>query len=238
MSDRNESRRGEELRGDAAAYVLGAMSELEQAAFRVKMMREYELGRYVESLERVGDAMLASTPLVAVPDSIGVSILQEARRDLAAQEILESPRGRAATRRPTGRSRFLRPLALAATLLLIAVGAFAIGGGFDSESSSQLAANFSAPAVPGMSGEVKATDGGAVVDVSGMESDLNGDVYQLWVQHDNQIYAAPVFSVSSDGSGHAYINRALADGDTVMITREPAGGSPAPTTKPLASAQV
>jgi anti-sigma-K factor RskA len=71
-----------------------------------------------------------------------------------------------------------------------------------------------------------------------MESDLGGDVYQLWVQHDDKVYAAPVFSVSSDGTGNAFIDRELSDGDTVMITREPAGGSPAPTTKPIAAAQV
>jgi hypothetical protein len=228
----------EELRNDAAAFVLGAMTELEQAAFRVKMMRDCELGRYVESMEHVGDALLVSTPLVAVPDSIGVSILEEARRDLAAREILESPRGVPASSRSGRRSRILAPLALAATLLLIAVGAFAVGGGFDSQPAPTLAANFSAPAVPDMSGEVKAMDGGAVVTVDGMESDLNGDVYQLWVQHDKTIYPAPVFSVSSDGSGHAYINRALSDGDTVMITREPAGGSKQPTSKPIAAAQV
>jgi anti-sigma-K factor RskA len=234
MSELSES-----LRDDAAAYVLGAMTELENEAFRVKVMRDCELGRYVESMERVGDVMLMSSPPVAVPDSIGVAILEEARRDLAAQEILESPRGGTVPHRASRGSRILRPLAFAASLLVIAIGAFAIGGGFDSQSSTApLAANFSAPTVPDMSGEVKATDGGAVVEVDGMDSDLNGDVYQLWVQHDNKVYPAPVFSVSSDGSGHAFIDRALSDGDTVMITREPEGGSAEPTSKPIAAAQV
>jgi hypothetical protein len=214
------------------------MTELEQAAFRVKIMRDCELGRYVESMERVGDAMLVSTPQIAVPDSIGVSILEEARRDLAAQEILDSPRGVPVAKRSGRRSRIFQPLALAASLLLIAVGAFAIGGGFASESAPPLTANFSAPDVPGMSGDVRTTDGGAVVAVEGMDSELDGDVYQLWVQHDEKVYAAPVFSVSDDGNGHAFINRELSDGDTVMITREPAGGSAEPTTKPLAAAQI
>jgi anti-sigma-K factor RskA len=234
MSELHES-----LRDDAAAYVLGAMTELESEAFRVKIMRDCELGRYVESMERVGDVLLMSSPPVSVPDSIGAAILEEARRDLAAQEILESPRGGTAPQRAGRGARILRPLALAASLLVIAVGAFAIGGGFSADSSTApLEANFSAPTAPDMSGEVKAMDGGAVVTVDGMESDLGGDVYQLWVQHDDKVYAAPVFSVSSDGTGNAFIDRELSDGDTVMITREPAGGSPAPTTKPIAAAQV
>ena len=52
------------LREDAAVFVLGAMSDLEREAFRVKMMRNCELGRYVESLERVGDALLTTSPAV------------------------------------------------------------------------------------------------------------------------------------------------------------------------------
>ena len=52
----------EQLKDTAAAYVLGALPELEIQAFRKDMMRDCELGRYVESLESVGDALLASCP--------------------------------------------------------------------------------------------------------------------------------------------------------------------------------
>jgi anti-sigma-K factor RskA len=228
------------LRDDAAAFVLGAMSELEREAFRVKMMRDCELGRYVESLERVGDALLTSSPAIAVPDSIGASILAEAQRDLDAREILESPRGAPARKRSGSGSRFARPLALALSILVVGLGAFAIGGGFESsdQSAAPLTASFNAPTHPSMNGEVKEAGDGAAVSVSGMPTDMGSDVYQLWVQHDSTIYAAPVFTVSGDGTGHAFINRELAPGDTVMITREPAGGSETPTGKPLAAAQV
>ncbi|MGK2878365.1 MAG: anti-sigma factor domain-containing protein [Solirubrobacterales bacterium] len=229
----------EELRDDAAAYVLGAMSELEREAFRVKTMRECELGRYVESLERVGDAMLTASPPLVVPDSLGASIMAEAQRDLDAREILQSPRGAPAAQRKSFGARAFRPLALALSLLVVGLGAFAIGGGFNSEqAAAPLTASFSAPDVPGMSGDVQSADGGAVVNVGGMDADLGGDVYQLWVQHGEAVYAAPVFSVSSDGTGHTFIDHELEAGDTVMITREPAGGSQEPTGKPLAAAQV
>src|SRR6476659_7925276 len=97
------------IREDAAAFVLGAMSKLEQEAFRVKMMRDCELGRYVESLERVGDQLLTSSPAVAVPDSIGASIMAEAQRDLDAREILDSPRGAPARQRSGFGSRAFCP---------------------------------------------------------------------------------------------------------------------------------
>jgi hypothetical protein len=230
----------EQIRDDAAAYVLGAMSELEREAFRVKRMRSAELGVYVDSLERVGDAMLLSVPQVAAPDEIGASIIAEAQRDLDAREILGSPRGVPAKKRGGFGARTFRPLALAASLLVVGLGAFAIGGGFETtpQSPAPLTASFNAPEAPTMNGEVKSTGEGAAVNVSGMSTDIGGDVYQLWVQHDKTVYAAPVFTVSSDGTGHAYINRELAPGDTVMITREPAGGSKEPTSTPLASAKV
>ncbi|MBI2691240.1 MAG: anti-sigma factor [Solirubrobacterales bacterium] len=230
----------ENLHDDAAAFVLGAMSELEHEAFRVKVMRDCELGRYVESLEQVGDHLLMSSPPVAVPESIGASIIAEAQRDLDAREILESPRGVPTRKRSGFGSRAFRPLALALSLLVVGLGAFAMGGGFGTadQSSAALAANFDAPTAPTMNGEVKASGDGAAVNVSGMDTDIEGDVYQLWIQRKGTIYAAPVFTVASDGSGHAFINRELAPGDVVMITREPAGGSKEPTSKPLASAQV
>lgn len=230
----------ENLRDDAAAFVLGAMSELEREAFRVKMMRDCELGRYVESLEQVGDQLLTSSPPLTVPDSIGASIMAEAQRDLDAREILESPRGAPARQRSGAGSRLFRPVALALSLLVVGLGAFAIGGGFETAPppTAPLAANFNAPSAPSMNGEVVAAGDGAAVNVSGMETDTDGDVYQLWVEHDGTVYAAPVFTVASDGSGHAFINRELAPGDVVMITREPAGGSKEPTNKPIAQAQV
>lgn len=228
------------LRDDAAAFVLGAMSELEREAFRVKMMRDCELGRYVESLERVGDALLISSSTMPVPDSIGASIMAEAQRDLDAREILESPRGAPARQRNGFRSRAFGPFALALSLLVVGIGAFAIGGGLSSEPqpAAPLTANFSAPKAPAMTGEVKAMSDGAVVTVGGMEADIGDDVYQLWVQHDKTIYAEPVFAVNGDGDGHAFIDRELAPGDTVMITREPTGGSKEPTGTPIAAARV
>ena len=88
MNDRNET-----LYDDAAAFVLGALPEIEAQAFRREMMKDCELGRYVEHLEAVGDVLLTSAPPIAVPDGLGDAIVAEARRDLAARELLQSPRG-------------------------------------------------------------------------------------------------------------------------------------------------
>ena len=82
----------EQLKDTAAAYVLGALPELEIQAFRKDMMRDCELGRYVESLESVGDVLLASAPQIDVPDSLGMAIMAEARRDQEVADLVTSPR--------------------------------------------------------------------------------------------------------------------------------------------------
>src|SRR3954447_8776898 len=94
----------EQLKETAAAYVLGALPELEIQAFRKDMMRDCELGRYVESLESVGDVLLASAPQIDVPDSLGMAIMAEARRDQEVADLVTSPRaGRSA---PVAKSRW------------------------------------------------------------------------------------------------------------------------------------
>lgn len=231
----------ENLRDDAAAFVLGAMSELEQEAFRVKAMRDWDLSLYVESLENVADELLLAAPPVHVPDELGRSILDEARRDLAAREIVTSPRGVPARRPEDRRRRMLRPLAFAMTLLVVAVGAFAAGGGLSDQPETPriTVSDFSAPDAPGMSGDIRVIGRyGAVVSVNGMDTRLGDDVYQLWVQHDGKIQPLPVFTVDAGGHGRVYVDHRIDPGDTVMITRERAGGETKPRGQPLASVTV
>src|SRR5262245_47398381 len=116
----------EQLHDTAAAYVLGALPEIEIQAFRREMMRDCELGRYVETLEAVGDLMLAASEPVDVPDALGAAIMAEARRDQEVAEIVASPRAAApAEKKNTFRNWVLRPaLGLVAAALLV-VGGYA-----------------------------------------------------------------------------------------------------------------
>ncbi|MDO8188158.1 anti-sigma factor [Conexibacter sp. JD483] len=66
-----------------------------------------------------------------------------------------------------------------------------------------------------------------------------GRVYQAWVmRRGRDVEPSTVFVLARDGSSTVAIPQSLAQGDQVLVTEEPAGGSAAPTTRPLLSATV
>ena len=74
---------------------------------------------------------------------------------------------------------------------------------------------------------------GAILEVRGMPSPRGDQVYQAWVERDGMIEPEPTFEVGPDGSGAVAVPDDLSDAEAVMVTREPRGGSRAPTGTPL-----
>lgn len=237
----------EQLNDTAAAYVLGALPELEIQAFRKAMMRDCELGRYVESLESVGDVMLASAPQIDVPDSLGMAIMAEARRDQEVADLITSPHaGQAAAPVSRGRWSWVRKPAVgfAAAAVLI-VAAFGVGqsiGGSSQTTAPQVAsATFEPGKSSDASGKIVPISGGsdgAVVKVAGLEPNIGSDVYELWIARGDKVTRSSLFSVNSKGVGVSAVPDDISDADAVMITREPAGGSDQPTSDVLATAKI
>ncbi|MGB1584058.1 MAG: anti-sigma factor domain-containing protein [Solirubrobacterales bacterium] len=244
MSSSDDMGFNEALRDDAAAFVLGAMPEIEAQAFRREMMRNCELGRYVTQLEAVGDMLLASAPPVTVPDAIGTAIINEARRDLEVRELLESPRaGSEVSREQPGLlARLFRPAIGLGLAAVIAVGAFFVGQNVtDQPSGESLTASFAAQTSQPVTGTVRSIDGGAegaVIEIAGLDTDIGSDVYQAWVLKNGVVTPSSLFSVDAEGRGNSVVNQDISDAEAVMITREPAGGSAQPTTDVLARADV
>lgn len=239
MNDRNET-----LYDDAAAFVLGALPEIEAQAFRREMMKDCELGRYVERLEAVGDVLLTSAPPIAVPDGLGDAIVAEARRDLAARELLQSPRGgeAPAAQSPSFLDRLFKPALGLGLAVLIAAFAFIAGQNFtDDEPASSPVASFKPMEAPDVSGSVKLMDGGvdgAMVEISGLDPSIGDDTYQLWVLKNGEVSPSSLFTVDDTGTGSSAVMTDMTGAEAVMVTREPAGGSPQPTSDVLARADV
>ncbi len=244
MSHNDDMGFNDSLRDDAAAFVLGALPEIEAQAFRREMMRNCELGRYVAQLEQVGDVLLASAPPVTVPDAIGTAIINEARRDLEVRQLLESPRAGSEVSRaqPGLLSRLFKPAIGLGLAAVIAVGAFFVGQNVsDQPSGESLTASFAAQTSQPVSGTVRSIDGGsegAVIEVAGLDTDIGSDVYQVWVFKKGVVTPSSLFSVDSEGRGNSVVDEDVSDAEAVMITREPAGGSTQPTTDVLARADV
>lgn len=240
MNDQNDK-----LRDDAAAFVLGALPEIEAQAFRREMMKDCELSRYVERLEAVGDILLTSAPPVAVPDGLGDAIVAEARRDLAARELLQSPRGSEAPAKqsPSFIDRLFKPAVGLGLAVLIAAFAFVAGQSFtgDEPASNTSTASFQAMEDPDVSGSVKLMEGGsdgAMVEISGLEPMADSDTYQLWVLKDGKVSPSSLFTVDESGTGSTAVPTNVSGAEAVMVTREPAGGSPQPTSDVLARANI
>ena len=74
----------------------------------------------------------------------------------------------------------------------------------------------------------------------GLPAPPSGRVYQVWLKRDGHppMPTAALFVPSRDGAAAASVPGSLDDVDQVMVTDEPDGGSPQPTGRLLAVADL
>jgi anti-sigma-K factor RskA len=219
-------------RDEVGAYLLGALSDSERAAFEGHLVDCAECRTEVERLRPAADLLPRSVEQVEPPPTLKRSLMdvveREARERDGAPERERIPLSER-LRRALGGS--LRPaLAGAAVVLAVAIG-FGIGqlGGGD-EGRTVVART----TLPDASGSLKVHDDETgTLEVRGMPSLEEGRVYQAWVQRDGMIEPEPTFEVGADGRGVVAVPEDLSDAEKVMVTREPRGGSRAPSEKPI-----
>ncbi len=220
------------FRDEVGAYLLGALPDAERAAFEGHLVDCDECRAEIERLRPAADLLPRSVEQVEPPPTLKRSLMEvverEARERDGVPERTRKPLGER-LRRALGGS--LRPaLAGAAVVLAVAIG-FGIGqlGGGD-EGRTVVAQT----TLPDASGSLKVHDDDTgTLEVRGMPSPGDGRVYQAWVQRDGMIEPEPTFEVGADGSGVVAVPEDLSDADAVMVTREPRGGSRAPSEKPI-----
>jgi anti-sigma-K factor RskA len=215
-------------RDEVGAYLLGALSDAERASFEGHLVDCPECRHEVERLRPAAALLPRSVDQVEPPPSLKRSLMEvverEAReRDGAPERVSLGER----LRELLGGS--LRPvLAGAAVVLAVAIG-FGVGqlGG---DNTRTVVAQTT---LPDASGSLKVHDDDAILEVRGMPSLQRGRVYQAWVQRDGMIEPEPTFEVGADGRGVVAVPEDLSDAEAVMVTREPPGGSRAPSEKPI-----
>jgi hypothetical protein len=74
--------------------------------------------------------------------------------------------------------------------------------------------------------------------VRGAPAPPAGRVYQLWTQRGQTIEPGPVFTVGPNGSRSASVPGGVRGAQAVMVTVEKAGGSQAPTGRPVMTISV
>ena len=217
-------------RDEVGAYLLGALSDAERASFEGHLVDCAECRHEVERLRPAADLLPRSVEQVEPPPGLKRSLMEVVERE--ANERGGAPSERRTPlaerlRRLLGSS--LRPaLAGAAVVLAIAAG-FGVAqlGGEDTRTV------VAQTTLPDTSGSLKVHDDDAILEVRGMPSLERGRVYQAWVQRDGMIEPEPTFEVGADGRGTVAVPEDLSDAQAVLLTREPRGGSRAPSEKPI-----
>lgn len=214
---------------EIGAYLLGALTDAERAAFEQHLAACPECSHELERLRPAAELLPRSVEQVEPPPSLKASLMEVVERE-ATQE---SPR-RSLGDRLRELVRPIRPLVVAGTLAIGVLVGFAVaqlGGG---DESRTLQASVNQQVLPKASGRLKVEgDGQAILEVRGMPSPGSGRVYQAWVQRDGMIEPMPTFEVGADGAGAVAVPEDVSDAQAVMLTREPRGGSSAPSERPI-----
>ena len=214
---------------DVAAYVLGALPGDEQARF------EHHLKSCAVCLDEL-------TAFRQVVDSLSLSVAarptpHDLRRRLIAEVSRDANRGRDDQRDRDARgSRLWRPPSLGIRNpglvlgVVLCAAMLAVGGRELGASVAGGPEVFRAHA-RGASAEVRVSGGRAELVVRHLASPPSGQIYEVWLDRPHR---APqpthaLFSVTARGDGTVDVPGNLDGVAQIMVTREPAGGSQAPT---------
>ncbi len=212
---------------DVAAYALGALESTEAEAFRRHLgacaVCPYELA----SFQQVVDDLAASAPRVRAPRSLRRRVMHA-----IADASGPAPEGRRERRR-LGVSLPRPALALPGGLAVLAAAIVAVVIAVGSGSSTRVV---TARVTGQGSASVRLSGGHAELVVHHFPAPPRGKIYEVWLKHGS---AAPaptaLFSVRD---GNVDVPGNLHGVTQVLVTPEPAGGSPAPTHQPVISASL
>jgi anti-sigma-K factor RskA len=240
MNDRGFHSNEHDCTGDAAAYVLGALDDHEVAPF-LRHLDECAVCRdEVASLQLVADMLPASVTPVSAPRGLRRRVLSTVYEEAELFRAASAPAAPPPRARP--RRTWLavpRPFqALAAGALVaagIAVGVVALGGGASPPSTRVISASTTAPTTA----VLRVAPGRTELDVASLAPAPTGRVYEVWIQHNGEPHPTDaLFTPTSDGRATVAVPGHVANGDVVMVTDEPSGGSLTPTRMPVIRAAL
>ncbi len=219
---------GHKCGDDAAAYVLGALEPSEVDSFRRHLADCAACQKEVAEFEQITGALPEAGLQLEVPKDLRRRVLTEVRA---------TPKAQAAGRTtPVRTVRSWRPMvawggAFAAVVVAVIVAVALSSGG------------------SGGTRVIQASTGSAELRIAGGRGDLivhrlpqlpAGRIYEMWVQRGSAppTPTGTLFGVTSSGAASVGVPGNLSGVSAVLVTQEPAGGTPAPTTAPVVVAPV
>jgi anti-sigma factor RsiW len=238
MTDRDHTSYREEI----GAYLLGALTDLERQAFEHHMANCSQCRDEVEQLRPAADALPRSVEQVEPPPSLKTSLMEVVEREArdTAGESAAAPARRRTPLRERLRLPSLRPaLAVGGLALVLGLAAgFGVAQLGGEDGARTIAATVDESRLPMASGSLQVEgdgENGAILRVNGMSELDEAQVYQAWVQRDGTVVPQPTFEVGTDGGGAVAVTDDLSGAQAVLVTREPRGGSRAPSEQPILS---
>jgi len=227
----------------AGSYVLNALTDEERVGYEAHLATCAECRAEVAELRMAADALPVSPPPMLPPPALKARIMAEVEREAsllaaAGPEADRPPAAPERRRRFTLRVPRLVPSVVAAALLVIGiaigVGAAALRGEPERTVTAQVSG------APGASLQVELSGHEGRLTARGLPAPPRGRVYQVWLKREGHAAepTAAMFLPSRDGAATASVPGSMEGVDQVMITDEPDGGSPQPTGRLLAVADL
>jgi anti-sigma-K factor RskA len=228
----------ERFREDVGAYLLGALPEPESAAFEAHLEHCPVCREDVERLRSAVDALPRSVEQFDASPSLKRTLMETVEAEAA--ERGERPARGAWRRRLAARAPARPRLAAAVAAALLALG---VAGGFGiaelvsgGDDTRTVVAEVDQRQLPGAEAELSLEgdgSGGGILRVDRFRQLPAGRTYQAWVDRGGEISPQPTFEVGADGRGAVALPADLRGVDKVYVSREPRGGSQAPSEPPI-----
>lgn len=220
---------------DLAAYALGALDDVETARLESHLAECQSCRAELRWLAPAVDVLPASVEQLAPPPRLRARIT-----NTVASERSAAPR-LARSQRSFWQRASLRP-ALAGTAAVLALMAglaagYTLRGEDESPTTATLPAQVTAPGSQTTASLLHQGDSWTL-DVRDMPAPSDGDVYQVWLRHDKRLVPSVLFVPSRDHRAKVALPPRVSDADEVLVTREPSGGSRAPTSSPMLAAEI
>jgi Anti-sigma-K factor rskA/Putative zinc-finger len=236
-----------------AAYALSAVPDDERTEIEAHLERCPVCRAELDELSAVTSALAEGVPAFPAPaplrDRLMTTVRAEAELLQAAGPEADRPvRPREERKRTWGFGRLrIGPagaLAGGVAVLIAAVLGFAIGGGRNSGSHARVVSAQVSPAVGAAArAQLEVSGSHTTLRVAHFASPGRGRVYQVWLKpgvHAALRATPELFTVGRDGRGAVELSRAARSAYRIMVTSEPAGGSPSgqPSRPPVLQASL
>ena len=215
---------------ELAAWALGALDDEEAEEFQRHLATCEKCRTDLNWLRPAIDTLPASVTQIAPPPRLRGRLLGTVRTE--ARRAKRSRSGGLPSWMPIPRPA-LAALG-AAALVGAGVAGYALRGGEDETVAVQAST-----AARGASAELVVEGNEGTLEAENLPKLRRDQVFQAWIQEQGESKPTPstVFVAARDGSATALLD-GLEDAEAVMVTREPHGGSTAPTTDPMFQAAL